>query len=127
MSNFEKLHLCDAKIDQNTNFDKLLSDFFVNLIIQELKFFKRAQLFVTSVSLARGFSEGIRENIFHIFRTLLSPTLFGATNAFFFCPMIHTGVKYVFLHVIHHFFVHRVKDMVSYTQEYVKFIDEYLE
>ena len=45
------------------------NSFFVNLIIQELKFCKLAQFFIVSVSLGRGFSEGTRENIFHIFRT----------------------------------------------------------
>ena len=44
--------------------------FFVNLIIQELKFCKSAQLFIVSVSLARGFFERMREDIVHIFQAL---------------------------------------------------------
>ena len=46
--------------------------FFVNFIIKELKFWKLAQLCIVSVSLVRGFFEGTRENIFHIFWAIVS-------------------------------------------------------
>ena len=57
LSNFAKLLLWDAKFDQNTNFDKMPSAkcFFVNLVIQESKFWKITQLFIASVSLVRDF------------------------------------------------------------------------
>jgi hypothetical protein len=51
-----------------------------------LKFFKIPQLFIVTVSLAGGFFEGTRENIFHIFLALalitfiyaiIGMTLFG--------------------------------------------------
>ena len=41
--------------------------FFVNLIIQKFKFWKSDQLFIVSVSLVRGFFEGMRQNILYIF------------------------------------------------------------
>jgi hypothetical protein len=57
------------KYDKNTNSAKLSSakvpnNYLLNLIIQKLNFFKLAQLFITSVSLDRGFFEGTREKHF---------------------------------------------------------------
>ena len=66
--NFGKLELTKTPILPNC---QVPNGFFVNLIIQEVKFFKIAKLFIVSVSLVGSYFEGTGENILHIFGALV--------------------------------------------------------